>query len=192
MIYFDDDTVKIGGVILPGIYKSMEVSQDAQVDEQDVEGSSRKPKQASGYDDAKITISLQLLDSMDGMTKEGKLQIIQNIFRAQGQEKPVVHELVSTHSSIRGIMNVIVKSMSSKESNKKDEITVDLELLQYDTVTITAKKGKKKTSVSEGTGTGSGSTLSKSYQSYAANSRGKAPKQENKTAKTPATDNAGK
>ena len=189
MIYFDDDTVKIGGVILPGIYKSMEVSQDAQVDEQDVEGSSRKPKQASGYDDAKITISLQLLDSADGTTKEEKLQLIQNIFRAQGQEKPVVHELVSTHSAIRGIMNVIIKSMSSKESNKKDEITVDLELLQYDTITITAAKEKKK---SDSSGESGGSTLSESYQNYAANSRGKAPKQENKTSKTPATDNAGK
>lgn len=41
MIYFDDDSIKIGGVILPGIYKSMEVNHDAQVDEQEVEGSSK-------------------------------------------------------------------------------------------------------------------------------------------------------
>lgn len=182
MIYVDDDSVKIGGVILPGIYKSMEISHEAKIDEQDVEGTSRKPKQATGYEDAKITISIQLLDSADGTTKEEKLQVIQTLFRASGEEKPTVHELVSAHSSIRGIMNVIIKSMSSKESSKKDEITVELELLQYDTVTIKAKRKKKSETETVG------STLSESYQSYAQNDRGKAPVQENKTSKTPATD----
>lgn len=185
MIYFDDDSVKIGGIVLPGIYKSIEVNQEAKIDEETVEGSSKRPKQASGYDDAKITISLQLEDSQDGTTKEAKLQTIQNIFKVDGQDKPVVHELVSTHSAIRGIRNVIIRNMSSKESNKKNEITVDLELLQYDTVTITAAKGKKK---KDSSGDSSGSTLSESYQSYTANSRGSAPKHKNKTSKTPAVD----
>lgn len=183
MIYVDDDTVKIGGVVLPGIYKSMEISHEAKIDEQDVEGSTRKPKQATGYEDAKITISVQLLDSVDGTTKEEKLQIIQELFRMAGAEKPTVHELVSAHSSIRGVMNVIIKSMSSKESNKKDEITVELELLQYDTVSIKAKRKKK------GEAEETGSTLNENYRIYTQNDRGKSPKQENKTSKTPAIDN---
>ena len=38
MVYQDDQTVKIDDVILPGLVKSMEIKNDAQVDEQEVEG----------------------------------------------------------------------------------------------------------------------------------------------------------
>lgn len=190
MIYFDDDTVKIGGVILPGIYKSIEVEHEAKIDEQTVEGSSSKPKQATGYDDAKINIELLLIDS-EAATKEDKLQAIQELFKAEGQEKPQVHELISAHTAIRGAKQVIVKKVTSKETNKKDEITVAIELLQYDVMKITAAsasgKGKKK-------GAASGSTpgtlnLGENYKKYLNSSRGLAPKQQGgmaRTARSPA------
>lgn len=181
MIFFDDDSIKIGGVILPGIYKSMEINHEAQIDEQEVEGSSRKPKQASGYDDAKIVIEISLMDS-ESATKEDKLLNIQNLFRSVNQDRPTVHELVSTHSSVRGINKVIIRNMTSKETNKKDEIVVSLELLQYDTMTITASKG---TNANES----SSSNLSKEYKEYLADDRGQAPKKTDKTSKTPAVDN---
>lgn len=182
MIYFDDDTVKIGGVILPGIYKGMEINHEAQIDEQEVEGSSKKPKQATGYDDAKIVIEISLMDS-EQVTKEDKLLTIQNLYRSEGQDKPIVHELVSTHTTIRGINKVIIKNMTSKETNKKDEIVVSLELLQYDTMTIKASKGTK------GSGDSSSSNLSEEYKKYLADDRGNAPKKTDKTSRTPAVDN---
>ncbi len=184
MIYFDDDTVKIGGVILPGIYKSIEIEHEAKIDEQTVEGSSSKPKQATGYDDAKINIELLLIDS-EAATKEDKLQVIQDLFKAEGQGKPQVHELISAHTAIRGAKQVIIKKVASKETNKKDEITVTIELLQYDTMKITAAtasgKGKKKGTSSDNT-----SNLSEDYKKYLNGGRGLAPKRQNKTAMSPA------
>lgn len=184
MIYFDDDTVKIGGVILPGIYKSIEVEHEAKIDEQTVEGSSSKPKQATGYDDAKINIELLLIDS-EAVTKEDKLQAIQDLFKVEGQGKPQVHELISAHTAIRGAKQVIIKKVASKETNKKDEITVTIELLQYDTMKITAAtasgKGKKKGTSSDNT-----SNLSEDYKKYLNGGRGLAPKRQNKTAMSPA------
>lgn len=184
MIYFDDDTVKIGGVILPGIYKSIEIEHEAKIDEQTVEGSSSKPKQATGYDDAKINIELLLIDS-ETATKEDKLQVIQDLFKAEGQGKPQVHELISAHTAIRGAKQVIIKKVASKETNKKDEITVTIELLQYDTMKITAAtasgKGKKKGTSSDNT-----SNLSEDYKKYLNGGRGLAPKRQNKTAMSPA------
>lgn len=183
MIYFDDDTVKIGGVILPGIYKSIEVEHEAKIDEQTVEGSSSKPKQATGYDDAKINIELLLVDS-ETATKEDKLAVIQDLFQAEGQEMPQVHELVSVHTAIRGMRQVVIKKVSSKETNKKDEITVTIELIQYDVMKIkaaSAGSGSKKA-----TSAGSAvSGLSENYKSYLSSNRGSAPKQSNKTASSP-------
>lgn len=184
MIYFDDDTVKIGGVILPGIYKSIEIEHEAKIDEQTVEGSSSKPKQATGYDDAKINIELLLIDS-EAATKEDKLQVIQDLFKAEGQDKPQVHELISAHTAIRGAKQVIIKKVTSKETNKKDELTVTIELLQYDVMKITAAstsgKGRKK-----GTASNSTSNLSEDYKKYLNGGRGLAPKKQNRTAMSPA------
>lgn len=54
MIYTEDQIVKVNGVVLPGLVKSIEVKESAQIDEQEVEGSATKPKQATGYEDAKV------------------------------------------------------------------------------------------------------------------------------------------
>ena len=48
MIFVEDNTIKLNGVVLPGLVKSIEVKESAQIDEQEVEGSSAKPKQATG------------------------------------------------------------------------------------------------------------------------------------------------
>ena len=37
MVYQDDDTIMIGGVLLPGLYKKVEVKTAAKIDEQEVE-----------------------------------------------------------------------------------------------------------------------------------------------------------
>lgn len=80
MIYTDESTVKIDTIILPGLFKSIEIKGDAIVDEQDVEGQSKKPKQATGYEDAKVNIEL-ILEDGPLLTKIQKIEQIQQIFR---------------------------------------------------------------------------------------------------------------
>ncbi len=180
MIYFDDNHMKIGSVILPGIYKSIEITQEAQVDEQEVEGSSKKPKQATGYEDSKITIEL-VLDTSENQTINEKLQIIQNIFKRPEQTLPEVYPIINEHTAIRGITQVIFKKLASKETNKKDEVTVSIEFWEYVAMTIAASSGSADNKGSTGS---SGSTLTSKYKSYASNSRGASPK----TNKSPAQD----
>lgn len=38
MIYVEDQLVKVNGVVLPGLVKSIEVKESAKIDEQEVEG----------------------------------------------------------------------------------------------------------------------------------------------------------
>lgn len=192
MIYMDDSTVKVGGVILPGLFKSLEIKSDAKIDEETVQGSTAKPKQATGYEDAKITLELVLEDSPTE-TKEQKLTKIQYLFKVPTQGIPIVHDIVNVHTAIRGIKKVIFKSLSTKEQNTKtSEITASLEFWEYVPITITATKKttsstKKTISTSKSSFT---SGLSSSYQSYLKTGRGKAPKAASKTASTPAKDTA--
>lgn len=189
MIFLDDSLIKIGGIILPGIVKSLEVKSDALVEEQEVEGSSAKPKQAIGYEDAKVIIEL-ILEDGETITKEDKLRTIQNLFRKSNQEKPEIHELINEHTAVRGITKVIFKSMTTKETNKKEELTVSIELWEYIAATITAiKKSSSNSSGAGGNATnGSGINLDEDYKNYLSGNRGNAPKVNDKTTSTPAID----
>lgn len=186
MIYVDDSTIKVGGLILPGLCKSLEVKTEAQVEEQEVEGSTAKPKQATGYEDGKVAVELVLIDG-PSMTKEEKLRQIQNLFRRSGQETPEVHQIVNEHTARRGVKKVVFKSLTTKETNKKDEITASLEFWEYVPMTITSFKTSVSPSGSVAS-TPSSSGLSEAYTSYLESSRGKAPKISDKTSSSPAVD----
>lgn len=187
MIYVDESTIKIGGVILPGLFKSIEIKSDALIEEQEVEGRSTKPKQATGYEDAKVSVELVLHDG-PLLTKLQKLEQIQNLFKKQGQSKPTVYEIVNEHTAARGITKVLFKNLTTKEQSKKDELTVMIEFWEYIAMTITATKSTSTTSTAQTSTTAS--TLTSEYQSYLSNNRGAAPKIKDKTAKSVAFDNA--
>lgn len=185
MIFYEDAMIKIGGVMLPGNTKSIEVKHDALIEEQEIEGSSKKSKQATGYEDAKITIELILIDGVSE-TKEQKLATIQSLFKKAGQEKPEALSIVSTLTAIRNVKKVLFKSLGTKEQNTKRELAVSIELWQYYPVTITAAKtSTSSSSTTAGSATG---TMNADYSSYLSDSRGQAPKLKNKTAKTTALD----
>lgn len=180
----------VDGVLLPGLFKSLEVTTAAEIEEQEVEGSTAKPKQATGYEDAKISVELILMDDADGMTKESKLEVIQNFFRQPRQEIPAVHTIVNEHTVRRNISQVLFKQMVSKATNANDQLSVTMEFWEYIPMTISvtsAKKAGETNYAADGGGSGNGN-LNKDYEKYLEN-RGQAPKQKDKTAKTPAKDN---
>lgn len=187
MIYVDESTIKIGGIILPGLFKSIEVKGDALIEEQEVEGRSKKPKQATGYEDAKVNLELVLYDGPT-LTKLEKLEMIQNLFKKNGQAKPIVHEIINEHTAARGITKVLFKNLTTKEQSKKDEMLIMIEFWEYDATTITAIKGNGKTA--KNSAKNATVNLNPDYQSYLNNNRGAAPKLQDKTSKSTAIDNA--
>ncbi len=189
MIYFDESTIKIGGVILPGLFKSIEIKGDALIEEQEIEGRSSKSKQAIGYEDSKVNVEL-ILHEGPLLTKRQKLEQIQNIFKKQGQSKPIVYEIVNEHTAARGISKVLFKNLTTKEQSKKDELTVMIEFWEYIPITITATNKTKETIETAKKPTVS-STLTDEYKSYLNSDRGSAPKIKDKTNKSPATDSIG-
>lgn len=185
MIYVEDELIKLNGVVLPGLVKSIEVTETAKVDEQEVEGSSTKPKQATGYEDAKINIEL-IIDDTPIQNKFERYATLRAIFRIPGQSVPQPIPIVSEDTAAHGIEKVIFKKLTHKGENKKGQLTANLELWEYIPQTITATKssGTATSSSASSSSTKSQSTqsnLSGSYKSYLSTKRGKSP----------AIDNAG-
>lgn len=188
MIFVDESTVKVGGVVLPGLFKSLEIKGEATVEEATVEGKSAKPKQATGYEDCKVTLELILADGPK-LTRLQKLAAIQKLFKQPGQAKPIVMTLVNQHTSARGISKVIFKSLTTKEQNKTDDMTVSIEFWEYVPITIKAAKAGAN-SGSKSSKSSSNANLNADYKQYLADDRGTAPKQSNKTSNTTAKDYA--
>lgn len=200
MIHIEDTQIKIGNSFLPGLFRSISVTSDAQIEEQDVPGSSVKKKQAMGYEDAKISIEILIVDGVYE-TKEQKLQELQNLFRKVGQGKPVIHNVVSSHLAIRGITKVVIKSFESKETSSKKEIVATLTLWEYASMTITASKAANASGKSAAAKTSSKKASSATAKTASKKpnkrpekgyERGAAPKlsKKKKEAKSPAKDTA--
>ena len=181
MIFIEDERIKLNGVVLPGLVKSIEVTETAKVDEQEVEGSATKPKQATGYEDAKVNIEL-IIDDTEGQTKYERYAVLREIFRKPGQNVPQPIPIVSEDTAAHGIEKVIFKKLTHKGENKKSQLVANLELWEYIPQTITA------TSSSGGSGSSGGSSgggssqaaaatsnLNQDYQQYLGTKRGKSP-----------------
>ena len=172
MIYVEDELIKLNGVVLPGLVKSIEVIETAKVDEQEVEGSATKPKQATGYEDAKVNIEL-IIDDTPSQTKYQRYATLRAVFRSPGQSVPQPIPIISEDTAAHGVEKVIFKKLSHKGENKRGQLTATLELWEYIPQTITAKSGSS--SGSGKSGGGAASNLKAGYKSYLSNERGKSP-----------------
>ena len=177
MIYTEDQLVKVNGVVLPGLVKSIEVKESAKIDEQEVEGSATKPKQATGYEDAKVNIEL-VLDDTPTATKYQRLETVRALFRTPGQSVPQPLSIVSEDTAKHGIDKVLFKGITHKSEVKKDQLTVSLEFWEYVPQTIqttSSSSGSSSGGSSGGKTANQQTTLSSDYQKYLQTNRGKSP-----------------
>ena len=173
MIYLEDQIIRIDGLVLPGLVKSVEVTETAKVDEQEIEGSAIRPKQATGYEDAKVNIEL-IIDDTPTQTKYQRYAALRSIFRTPGQAVPYPVTIVCEDTAVHGIDKVIFKKLTHKGENKKGQLTASLELWEYIPQTIVATENS-------GPSASIGSNASPDYKTYLSTKRGKSP----------AVDNAG-
>ncbi|PWM25631.1 MAG: transcriptional regulator [Limosilactobacillus fermentum] len=173
MIYVEDQLVKVNGVVLPGLLKSIEVKETAKIDEQEVEGSATRPKQATGYEDAKVNIEL-ILDNVGSSSKYQRLELLRAIFRKPGQSVPQPIPIVSEDTAAHGIDKVLFKNLSHKAESKKDQLSVTIEFWEYIPHTIAAKKSGSGSS-SNKAATQTASNLNSDYKNYLSQNRGKSP-----------------
>ena len=177
MTYTEDQLVKVNGVVLPGLVKSIEVKESAKIDEQEVEGSATKPKQATGYEDAKVNIEL-ILDDTPTATKYQRLETVRALFRTPGQSVPQPIPIVSEDTAKHGIDKVLFKGITHKSEVKKDQLTVSLEFWEYVPQTIqttSSSSGSSSGGSSGGKTANQQTTLSSDYQKYLQTNRGKSP-----------------
>ncbi len=142
--------VRLGSENLPGVMIRLEVSQDVEINEEEVPGRSGKTKQAKGFSDATVTIDIRLL-SDDDETCYDKLEKVQAMFRStDASAVPEVLRVVNVHTEKRGIDKVLFKSLRSSEGTYDDTIDVTVELVEYIPVIPARKEDQGKRPESRG------------------------------------------
>lgn len=175
MIFIEDELVKLNGVVLPGLVKKIEVKESALIDEQEVEGSAARPKQAVGYEDAKVNIELVIDDTMT-QTKYQRLATLRAIFRKPGQSVPQPIPIVSEATAAHGIDKVLFKGITHVAESKREQLSATLEFWEHIPQTIQATTSSSRgAGSSSGPGSAAASDLSEDYNGYLSTNRGKSP-----------------
>lgn len=194
MIFVEDKSIKVGGAVLSGVLRSIEITRNAAIDNVDVEGAAVKPKQAVGYEESTVRIEL-LVGLTEGETAENKAEKINLLFRGKGQNIPQPMNIVCTETMLAGINQVLFSKLTYKKDYKDDLYAFSLQFCEYSAPYIQVKSAGAAGSASQSTASTSASTpayesnVSAAYQKYLDSLRGFAPKFDNKTAQSPITDN---
>lgn len=134
-ILIDDGQVKVGDIVLPGIYQDLEIRKAVALDEQSVPGRSGSSKQPLGFEDGEVTLLLLLVDDDDG-DRANKLRAIVDVFQAQdSQARPLVYSVASPMLEAWRISQVVFRELRSHESSEWDGLEAECVFVEHRPVT---------------------------------------------------------
>lgn len=141
MLFVEEHLIKLGGVKLSSLMKSIDISEVAKIEDIKDDKGKTKANQPTGYEAAKISIEFILEDSK---TKSQLEQIaeMQRLFKPYGQKKAKLLKIYNEDCAARGISKVYFQKLQSKNVITDSGRTVTLELIAP-TITgikLTAKK----------------------------------------------------
>ena len=105
MLLVQENIVKLGGVILSGQCKKISIDETATIENIEDDKGKTKATQPTGYEAAKISIDFILEDSTE-MTQDEQITAMQRLFKAYGQTKANLLEIVNEDCAARGISKV--------------------------------------------------------------------------------------
>ncbi len=128
----DYGEIKLGGELVPGIYQGMSISGDVNIKEEEAPGASKKYKQALGWEDMTVSLSL-ILQNDDQSTPYEKLKKLTALFRKTDKAaKPEVYRIVNQHTAAYGLDRVLIKSIRSDDPPSADYIKVSIEMVEWE------------------------------------------------------------
>ena len=132
LLTFEDGLVTLGKELLPGILVGQSIRGAVRYDESSSDQMSGKKKVAMGWEDATITLTLDLLCDNEGDCYK-KLTIINRIFKAAAKDKtaPQIYTVTGAHMRARGIGRVVFDALESGETDCEDTIQVTLTFTEH-------------------------------------------------------------
>lgn len=146
---WNDGLVTLGDDVLLGIFVDMRIRGAVRFDQADMDSQSGKQKVPMGWEDADITITLDLVCDVEqeGPPAEtsdcyAKLKAINTIFKSASNNKadPKIFSVNNAHLNARGVKQVVFAGLDSYETDLDDVITVCLSFIEHNPVVIQREK----------------------------------------------------
>ena len=140
LLIFEDGEVRLGDFVVPGILRSQTVRGAVRFDDVKQEGHSGTTKKAMGWDDADISLSLDLVTD-ETMDCYARLESINAVFRRYDKHAdPMVYTVVNRHLRARGVDQVVFAGLESTESDKEDVIACTLHFVEHNPPIVAVEK----------------------------------------------------
>ncbi len=137
-LQFGHGVVKLDGIELPGIFVNQSIAGSVRFDTATPTGMSGAAKTPLGWDDADITIVVELISDEQlppyaaGRSCYDKLAQIDAVFRGYDNGKnPKVYDVDNAHVLARGVSQVVFAGLQSKETEDDDVIQVTLNFVEH-------------------------------------------------------------
>ncbi len=130
LLTWEDGEVRLGGQLIPGIFLDQSIRGEVRFDRSRKDAQSGMHKVPLGFEDADITIAVELLCDAESDCYQ-KLEIINKTFRSNRNANPKVYEVSNRHCRARGIRNVVFSGLDSYESSSDDVITATLTFVEH-------------------------------------------------------------
>ena len=146
VLTFEHGAVLLDNNMLPGIFRSLKDHGAARFDEAEPDELSGTVKAPMGWEDAGITIELDLVtgpnlhDDSESNCYD-KLEELNAVFRDVDEDKvPKIYTIVSPHITARGIEQVVFAGLDSTETNEDDVIEASLNFIEHNPPVNTLEK----------------------------------------------------
>ena len=152
----DDGTPDIANVLFkfPVPHRKMRIRQEVRIDEIEIPGRSGKIKQATGYSDSEIDITLDIVDLEDrqGIIKSAydQLSELQEAFRKKDNYKlPRIFSISSPLTDCCGIRNVLFKGLEVEDIPGDTVLKITLILTEFEPIAVQVERNRTRKQVSK-------------------------------------------
>ncbi len=128
MLLIQEHLIKLGGVKLSGQVKSIDISEEATIEDIEDDKGKTKANQPTGYAPAKISIDFIIEKSVEKSQLE-QISMLQRLFKPYGQKKAKLLQVVNEDCAARGISKVYFQKLDTKNEIPSSGRTATLELL---------------------------------------------------------------
>lgn len=142
MLLVQEHLIKLGGVKLSGQMKSIDISEEATIEDIEDDKGKTKANQPTGYEPAKISIEF-IIEKSKKKSQLEQISVLQRLFKPYGQKKAKLLQVVNEDCAARGISKVYFQKLDTKNEISNSGRTAILELLAPVVAGIKLKPAKQ-------------------------------------------------
>ncbi|WP_283681212.1 hypothetical protein [Parablautia sp. Marseille-Q6255] len=117
MIYIQDKHIKVGKDYLPGIIRSIRISEEGKLEDKK-KGKKKVSNQPTGYEAARVEIDL-FIEENKKYDLENMIRFVQRLFKRSGQKKQKKYKLTAAEINAHGITEAYFNGISTTKEESQ-------------------------------------------------------------------------